>query len=387
MNELIPPSEVDELIRQSPSASESVILEAGIGRMLATAIMADRPLPPYSRAMMDGIAFNSKTFDPTSFRIAGLHAAGSPVYDPLPDGEAWEIMTGAMVPEDCDTVVPYEHLSEDRSRITQDYRSGQFIHPEGADAANLDTLVSAGTRIGAPEIAIAASVGQTKLNVTRLPRVGILTTGDEVVHPNIKPKPWQIRRSNGPALAAIIRSLELPLGFHQHAPDDEEQLASLLDRALKETDILLISGGISKGRKDFIRPLLENRLGRPEFHGVRQRPGKPLAFWSGPPAVFALPGNPVSALVTFARYVRPALDQFQGTPEYRRRYLPPKDLHPLDGLTWLAPIHLSATGIRLRAPRNSGDFTSLSSATGILEVPPTSEFIASQPLQYYPFSD
>jgi molybdopterin molybdotransferase len=337
--------------------------------------------------MMDGIAFNSDTLDPASFSIAGLHPAGSPPPGPLPDGEAWEIMTGAMVPDDCDTVVPYEHLSEERTRIIHDYRPGQFIHPEGTDAGDCETLVSARTRVGAPEIAIAASVGQTKLNVTRLPRVGILTTGDEVVHPDIKPKPWQIRRSNGPALAAIIRSLDLPLDFHQHGPDDEEQLATLLDRALGGTDILLISGGISRGKKDFIRPLLEERLGKPEFHGVRQRPGKPLAYWDGPPAVFALPGNPVSALATFARYVRPALDQFQGIPAYRRRFLPPKDLEPLEKLTWLAPIKLSSSGIELRAPRNSGDYVSITSATGVLEIPPSPEFSADKALRYYPFSD
>lgn len=386
MNELIPPSEVDAIIRQASKASESVALEAGVGRILATSIIADRPLPPYSRAMMDGIAFHSERLDPDSFKLAGLHPAGCPSPAPLPAGQAWEIMTGAMVPEDCDTVVPYEHLSEERDRILEDYRPGQFIHPEGADAENLETLVSAGTRIGAPEVAIAASVGQTKLNVSRRPRIGILTTGDEVVHPNIRPKPWQIRRSNGPALAAVIRSLDLPLEFHQHGPDEEEALTSLLDQALETTDILLISGGISKGRKDLVRPLLEDRLGEPRFHGVRQRPGKPMAYWSGPPAVFALPGNPVSALATFARYVRPVLDQFEGIPEFRRRYLPPKDLKPIDGLTWLAPIQLSSKGIKLRAPRNSGDFASLTTATGVLEVPPAGEFVANQPLHYYPFS-
>ncbi|MEM9235223.1 MAG: molybdopterin molybdotransferase MoeA, partial [Verrucomicrobiota bacterium] len=315
MNEPITPAEADQLIQLAPKATESVILEAAIGRMLATSIMADRALPPYSRAMMDGIAFNSDTLDPASFEIAGLHPAGSPPPEAIPEGQAWEIMTGAIVPEDCDTVVPYEHLSEEKNRIVEDYRPGQYIHPEGTDADDCATLVSARTRVGAPEIAIAASVGQTKLNVTCLPRFGILSTGDEVVHPDIKPKPWQIRRSNGPALAAIIRSLNLPLDFHQHGPDDEGQLATLLDRALESTDILIISGGISRGKKDYIRPLLEARLGAPAFHGVKQRPGRPLAFWAGPPAVFALPGNPVSALATFARYVRPAIERFQGIPE------------------------------------------------------------------------
>ncbi|MGB1128797.1 MAG: molybdopterin molybdotransferase MoeA [Haloferula sp.] len=392
MAALISVAEADACIQASMTTlpSERATLSNAIGRRLLEPILADRNLPPYDRSMMDGIAFPSATTDGDphpEFSLAGLHAAGEPPPEALSRGQAWEIMTGAIVPEDCDTVVPYEQLSEDATKVTGPFSPGQFIHRAGSDAKTGDVLVPAGTTLGAPEISIAASVGQNSLTVPRLPRVGILTTGDEAIHPAAAPKDWQIRRSNGPTLAALVSLLGIPLNFHQHGPDDEDALTSLLDQAMDSVDVLIISGGISKGKKDYVRELLDGRLGKPAFHGVAQRPGKPLAFWAGPPDVFALPGNPVSALATFARYVRPALQRLQGLAPRTRLLRAPDNLDPLEHLAWLAPVAVNpGKKTTLHPPQNSGDYISLSPATGVVEVPVAAEFSRSAALTYYPFA-
>ncbi len=373
-----------------PLAPISLPLGETLGAALVTAIRADRPLPPYSRSMMDGIAFRSAGLSGGEMLdIAGLHAAGDPPPDALPTAHAWEIMTGAPVPEDCDTIVPYEDLHWEmggakRVRLPSSFVPGRFIHRAGSDSDSGDILVKPGTVIGVPEIAIAASVGLTELEVTRKPRIAILTTGDEAVAPGTTPEPWQIRRSNGAALAASLTVNGLEIVFHHHAPDDETELGKLLDLALASADLLVISGGISKGKRDFIRPLLEARLGPPTFHGVKQRPGKPLAFWPGPPAVFALPGNPVSVLTTYARYVRPAISLLCGVPIMEALHTAPPGLSPLQDFTYLMPF--SQPGNLALPPPNSGNFTSISGATGILEIPPASGFTAGMRLRYYPFT-
>jgi molybdopterin molybdotransferase len=376
----ITPAEADAFIASSlsPPSTEQVPLAEAIGRTLSAPIVADRDLPPHSRAMMDGIAFHSSGKPP--FIIHGLHAAGDPPPAPLPPGHAWEIMTGACVPADCDTVVPYEHLGPDRGSIIEPYEAGQCIHPAGSDAKIGELLVPADRLIGPAEIAIAASVGLSQLTVAKRPRITVISTGDEAVPVSARPEPWQIRRSNGPMLDAILRRLgHAPLGHH-HIPDDEETARSVLHTALKQADVVVLCGGISKGKRDLVRPLLEETLGPPAFHGVLQRPGKPLAFWSGPPLVFALPGNPVSVLATFTRYVLPALSQFEGrdvTPPPRPL---PDGIAPLAKLTWLLPLDASGTPL---PPRNSGDFVSIAGTASFLEIPPAID-IPCDPGQLFP---
>lgn len=359
--------------------SESAPLHLAIGRTLAAPLVADRPFPPYRRAMMDGIAFAADELPVTGpVLLSGLQAAGDP---PPGDGRAWEIMTGAMVPDACDTVVPYEDLEHGRPR--PGFRKGQFIHETGSDARAGEILVPAGTLIGPVEIAIAASIGATSLAVHRRARVAILSTGDEAVPPDATPEPWQIRRSNGPMLEALLLRRGQPIVFHDHAPDDPDLCARLIDRALAGCDLLLLSGGISMGRKDHVRGLLEQRLGKPAFHGVEQRPGKPLAFWPGPPAVFALPGNPVSVLATFTRHVLPALARMEG-----RVFVPPKvtmNAPPpaLPKFSWLLPVARAADGtLHARPPANSGDFISVAGCLDIVEVPPAS---TATTFDLYPF--
>lgn len=387
MDSLISTAEADAIIASSLTipTSELVPLTQSIGRTLSASIQADRDLPPYSRSMMDGIAFASSHFDPTRpLHFAGLHAAGDPPPPELGEGEVWEIMTGACLPEDCDTVVPYEHLNEDRTVLVEPFEVGQFIHRAGSDAQAGEILVPADQAVGPAEIAIAASVGLSALQVAMRPRVVLISSGDEAVPVDDDPEPWQIRRSNGPMLEALLHQLGYPPSLHHHIPDDESLARPVIHEAVRSGDIIILCGGISKGKRDIIRPLLEEKLGPPAFHGVLQRPGKPLAFWSGPPFVFALPGNPVSVLATFTRYVIPALYQLEGRDVPPHPISMPGGFAPLPRLTWLLPI--TRTGIPV-PPRNSGDFVSIAGVAGFVEIPAEADFSADQPLAYYPFNN
>lgn len=374
MNDLLTSPEATARIVAAIAAlpEEKVPLAEAIGRVLRGPLIADRPLPPYRRATMDGLTFRFAST--TSVRIAGLHAAGDPPPRPLSDGEAWEIMTGALVPEDCDTLVPYEEVTikDGHADISGDQVPGRFIHEVGTDAQEGQMLVPAGRILGPVEIAIAASIGVSQLIVSKRPSITLLTTGDEAVPVSTIPQPWQIRRSNGPMLEAMLHGPGLTDLTCDHIPDDEILLGGAVDAALSRSDLILLCGGISKGKRDHVRSVLEARLGPPAFHGVRQRPGKPLAFWSGPPLVFALPGNPVSVLATFVHYVLPALSRMQGSEPPRKLRLPlqgPLDPHPT--LSWLLPCRINEHGEAIALPpQNSGDFVSVAGATHLLEIPP-----------------
>lgn len=371
MNELVTPAEATgRILSNLPvTGTERVILAQALGRVLSEPILADRALPPYRRATMDGIAFHGPG---TRFNIAGLHAAGDPPPRVLAEGEAWEIMTGAVVPPDCDTLVPYEEvaISNGIATLQGEAQPGQFIHEVGVDAAAASLLVPAGSLLGPAEIAIAASVGLVEVAVSKYPQITILTTGDEAIPVESNPQPWQIRRSNGPMLESILRRLGHVEIHHHHVPDDVHLLEQAVDAALGTSDLILLCGGISKGKRDHVREVIESRLGLPAFHGVAQRPGKPLAFWNGPPPVFALPGNPVSVLATFTRYVRPALLAIQGEAPASPLLLPTASpLESLPKLTWLLPARIVDGRAHPLPPRNSGDFVSIAGATHLLEIP------------------
>ncbi|MDA0766447.1 MAG: molybdopterin molybdotransferase MoeA, partial [Verrucomicrobia bacterium] len=304
MNPLITPAEADRLIlAHLPTLpAESVPLEHADQRVLAAPLTADRPLPPYHRVMMDGIAFRSANASVSGARlkIHGLQAAGDPAPGPLPDHSCWEIMTGARLPDDCDTVVPYEQIERDGDHAILSETPpapGTHIHALGSDFAQGAELVPTGTPISSRVAAVAATVGAATLSVIRKPRITILTTGDELVPPEQVPAPYQVRRSNDAALRTALQAWGPCEVTTRHLPDCPDQLTAALQSALQTSDLILSCGGISKGKRDHMRPVLENLLGAPHFHGIAQRPGKPLAFWSGPPPLFALPGNPMSVLI------------------------------------------------------------------------------------------
>lgn len=350
---------------------ETVALEKSLGRVLREDLSADRPFPPFDRVTMDGVAFRFADLDSSSLALQGVHAAGSPTPPPLKEKHCWQIMTGSVMPPDCDTVIPYEEVSltEDHATINCKAVPGKFIHRQGSDASTGDLMIKSGTRINPGHLGIMASIGAVQVKVTRLPRVKILTTGDELIPVHESPLPHQLRQSNGITLLSAIENWGPVDASWDHLPDELQATTIGITQALELSDLVILSGGISKGRKDFVRPALESLRGAPLFHGVAQRPGKPLAFWKD---IVALPGNPNSTLTTFRRYVVPLLRRMTGAPDEAGITLPlaePICQHPF--LTQFLPAKINPDGKAVSlSPQNSGDFVTPLEGTGYLEIPP-----------------
>ena len=378
MDSLITPLDAEEIaLTDLPQlGSEEIPLERSHGRILAQDLHADRLLPPYNRVMMDGICFRQADLgNKPCLELSGVHAAGDPPPGPLAPGHCWEIMTGACLPPDCDTVVPYEQITRDAHHVTFELDQAvpaRFIHAAGSDHARGDLLVASHRRIDSRIAAVAATVGATALRVLKRPRVAVFTTGDEVVEPSRTPAAHQVRQSNAASLQAALPKLGAELVHSQHLPDDPEATTTAV-RAHLQSDLILFCGGISKGKYDFVRPVIESLLGAPAFHGVAQRPGKPLAFWAGPPPIFALPGNPMSVQVTFHRYAGPFLLALQ------KQQSPVRSVALASELRFDAPFACSmpvllhqreATLLAEPAPlANSGDFASAIESDGFVELP------------------
>ena len=350
---------------------ETVALEKSLGRVLREDLSADRPFPPFDRVTMDGVAFRFADLDSSSLTLQGVHAAGSPTPPPLKEKHCWQIMTGSVMPPDCDTVIPYEEVSltGDHATISCKAVPGKFIHRQGSDASTGDLMIKSGTRINPGHLGIMASIGAVQVKVTRLPRVKILTTGDELISVHESPLPHQLRQSNGITLLSAIENWGPVDASWNHLPDELQATTIGIAQALELSDLVILSGGISKGRKDFVRPALESLRGAPLFHGVAQRPGKPLAFWKD---IVALPGNPNSTLTTFRRYVVPLLRRMTGAPDEAGITLPlaePICQHPF--LTQFLPAKINPDGKAVSlSPQNSGDFVTPLEGTGYLEIPP-----------------
>lgn len=380
---MLTPAEAEAAIAAAivPVSQEELPLAACAGRVLRSPLTAERDAPPFDRVAMDGIAFAS-TSNARRFCVAGTQAAGSPAQALAAPGDCFEVMTGATLPEGCDTVVPIEQvrLAGGHAELAAGSAAAPWrhVHRRGSDARAGDRILESGTRLAAPELAVAASAGQALLAVSRAPRIAVITTGDELIEPGEPILPHQIRRSNAYGLAAALSLAGFPPAANLQLPDREDAIASALRAALAGNDVLVISGGVSAGRFDHVPAVLASLGVRCVFHGIAQRPGRPMWFGTGAggAAVFALPGNPVSVLVCLARYVMPALRRLAGARE------PPQPLAVLardvaceKPLAWFVPVTLGydLQGRALAAPRptgGSGDFISLAGTDGFVELPP-----------------
>ncbi len=381
---LLTPAEADAAIAAAlvPVAAENVRLPACAGRILRDALRAERDAPPFDRVAMDGIAIRYGDGSRRRFRIAGVQPAGSPALSLDSDGDCFEVMTGAVLPRGCDTVVPVEdlRLGDGHAELLGERQPtpGRNVHPRGSDARAGDVLLQAGARLAAPEIAVAASTGLAELPVSRLPRIAVISTGDELVEPGAPILDHQVRRSNPHGLAAALTLAGFPPASDLQLPDREDVIRSALGAALREHDVLVLSGGVSAGRYDFVPGALAALGVQARFHGIAQRPGRPMWFGTSASgaAVFALPGNPVSVLVCLARYVMPALGRIVGAPER----LPvmvvlAREFRFEKALTCFLPVKLGydLQGRTIAEPRpthGSGDFIALAGTDGIVELPP-----------------
>lgn len=396
------PQEALSIILESVSTapSEKVALCAASGRILAEPIFADRPFPAFDRVMMDGIALNSSAIaeGQKTFEIEGLARAGDPAKSLERTTRCLRINTGAVLPEGCDQVIPVEQLVEDsETTITLDAsvtaNPYEYVHRMGSDFAEGASLIGPGVSIGAKETGVLASVGKAMVGVAQAPKLTILSSGDELVNIDQHPLPHQIRRSNSHALEAACTALGVSAEL-RHIADDPESIEGALKDILESGNWVVFSGGISKGTHDFIPDTLEKLGANKRFQWVKQRPGKPMAFYStaqGAP-IFALPGNPMSTLACFHRYVVPAIRKTLGIANVSTQYIQLSEAFTFNKpLALFLPVRLihSPSGQSTAEPvptQNSGDFASIMDTDGFIELPANrEEFEAGEAFAFYPW--
>lgn len=364
--------------------TEAVPVTAALGRVLRETIAADRDFPPFDRVAMDGIAIHFQTFadGQRQFPVVGMQRAGQPPQTLTRANTCLEAMTGAMLPLGTDAVIRYEDLTIANGIATisiEDVRVGQHIHYQATDRRAGDELIQPGTQLRPAHIAVAVSVGKAALTVSALPKIALVSTGDELVDVDEQPLPYQIRRSNTYMLRAALQTMGVDATLH-HLPDDEPILEAGLAELLQANDLVILNGGVSAGKADFVPDTL-TRLGVGRlFHKVEQRPGKPLWFGTmgSQKTVFALPGNPVSTMICFYRYIKPYLLATLGqTPDPVRyaRLTTPVTFQPPVTYFSAVSLQIDADGTWLATPlpgSGSADFANLLTADAF------AEFLADQ---------
>jgi molybdopterin molybdotransferase len=370
--------------RMARQPAETRPLGGCLGQTLRQDIFAERDNPPFDRVCMDGIAISSNAFrrGVRRFALEATQPAGTPAVTLGNETGAIEVMTGAMLPRGTDCVVPLEEydLVDDVVSL-KDGATGEpdrNVQRRGSDSRPGVPMLHAGIRLGAPEIAVVASAGLAAISVSRQPRFMVVSTGDELVEPGQPIAPHQVRRSNAYAIVAALAGHGFEEIRSDHILDDERMLRERLAVHLAQSDSLILSGGVSKGKFDFVPKILKELGVEEVFYKVAQRPGMPMWFGIGARgcAVFGLPGNPVATLVCLARYVVPALTYAMET-----RHTPSVPIalaSPIARgrpMTSFVPVtvqyddqgrHLAQP----QQPNGSGDFLALAGTDGFVELPP-----------------
>ncbi len=360
-------------------------LSEALGRILAEPLIADRDFPPFNRVAMDGFAvsFEAIQSGQRRFEVSHTQFAGAPE-SALPNPSlAVEVMTGAVLPVGASAVVRLEDV-EIHSNGTQKIievkvlpeSDWQHIHLKGYDRRQGETIVQIGTRLTPPEIAVAASIGKSTLRVYQNPKIAVVSTGDELVPIDQTPLPHQIRQSNAYTLQAFLAEMNIQSDVF-HLRDNRNEMESLLARLLNEYDVILTTGSVSAGGVDILPSVLASLEVRKLIHKIEQRPGKPMWFGrKGWKFVFALPGNPVSIVVCFLKYVRMWLLRSMGVkPEMQLYASLESDIIFKPQLTYFLPVKLFSkrNGTLEAQPikgHGSGDFANLLLCDGFLELPP-----------------
>ncbi len=352
--------------------TELITISGARGRVLAKATISDRDYPPFDRSVRDGFALFSNSL-PGTFKVVGEVQAGRVFAGEIGPGEAVEIMTGASVPTGADQVVMVEHaeLEAGEMRTTRPPLSGEFINKRACEVSAGAEVLAAGSRLNYPSIAMLATIGQHNVLVFKKPRVAILATGDEIVDIYSKPQPHQIRNSNSFSIAAQVERAGGVPHILPVAKDNLELTRKLIEHGL-EYDMLLLSGGVSAGKYDFVEPVLAELGAEFFFDGVLIQPGKPLVFGKvRDKFFFGLPGNPASTMVTFEMFARPAIEILGGQTDAFLPLVEAKLTIPFQhktGLTRFLPAKLSNGGGNITpiAWQGSGDVASLSKANCFL---------------------
>jgi molybdopterin molybdotransferase len=378
--------------------TESVDLLGAAGRVLAETVAADRDLPPFPRSTRDGYAVRSRDLSqiPATLEVIGEIKAGERL-DRIPPniapGKTASIMTGAPVPAGADAVlmVEYSSLNGKGVEITRGVLPGENVVGRGAEAREGAPLLDRGLRLNEAAIALAASVGKSQLQVYKRPQVAVLTTGDEIVDVTATPGPTQIRNSNSYSLGAQIRRAGGEPMLLPVAPDELRGLRRLIEEGLK-FDLLLMTGGVSMGRYDLVEQALSELQAEFFFTGAKIQPGRPVVFGkcsegarasgSGETYFFGLPGNPISAMVTFELFARPILEALAGQSPRSLAFLHArlkKEIRIKTGLKRFLPAILSGefehAEVELVAWQGSGDISATARANCYIVIPADREQI------------
>jgi molybdopterin molybdotransferase len=393
-----------EAARVQFPGTESVDLLAAATRVLAESVVADRDLPPFPRSTRDGYAVRAADLShlPATLDVIGEIKAGEKI-EKVPariaSGQTASIMTGAPVPSGADAVVMVEYTSQQGGRveIARGVVPGENIVPRGAEAKQGSPLLNRGQRLCEAAIALAASVGKSHLEVYKRPRVAVLTTGDEIVGIDDTPGPTQIRNSNSYSLAAQIQRAGGEPVLMPVAPDEAQGLRRLIEQGL-QSDLLLMTGGVSMGRYDLVEQVLAEMSAEFFFTGAKIQPGRPVVFGrcgAGTPArtdattksanfFFGLPGNPLSTMVTFELFARPMLEALAGQSPRKLVFLHARlkvDMHTKTGLTRFLPAVLSGefenAQVELVAWQGSGDIAAAARANCYIVIPADRERFAA----------
>ena len=358
---------------------EEIDFKDSLGRVLRENIKADRDMPPFDRVSMDGIALKTSVFEngKRQFKIENVQAAGSEQLTLKNDDHCIEAMTGAVLPKGTDAVIPFEliQIENGTAQVNLDeIRFFQNIHKKGLDRKKNEVLIPINTKISPAEIGVLATVGKSMVRVATLPKVAIISTGDELVEVKETPTPYQIRKSNVHTLDALMKRFEMNAHLF-HISDSKEQLRIKIASLLEDYDVLMFSGAVSKGKFDYLPEIL-NDLGVIKlFHKVRQRPGKP--FWFGKKnqtTIFAYPGNPVSTLVSCLKYFVPWLQKGLCI-EYENSgfAILAENVHFKPELTYFLQVKtINKDGKLMAFPmagNGSGDLANLTNNDGFLELP------------------
>lgn len=382
------------LARAKPLERESVPLALALGRVLADEVAADIDLPPFDNSAVDGYAVRAeetaRATPASPVRLSPLTdlPAGADPRERIVSGTAARIMTGAPIPPGADAIVMVEDTligPDGRVAIHAAAQVGQHLRRAGEDVRRGSRVLEAGTLVRAAEVAMLAAVGRAQVTVVRTPRVAVISTGDEVleVEQCVILPPGKIRNSNRPALAALVREAGAVLQSEQHLPDDLDAITEALRTCadpVTGADVIVTAGGVSMGDRDYVKPALE-RLGELALWKVAMKPGKPLAFGViGETLFFGLPGNPVSAFVTFELFVRPTLWKLAGRIDLERltvRGIVTDAVHHLPGRREYVRANTLLREGRFEArptgAQGSGILSSLIGANSLIVIPSEAE--------------
>lgn len=375
---------------------KTIPIESALGNILAVPVYADRDFPAFDNSSMDGIAViaedsqSARQDSPVKLKLSGSVPAGHSLDQEVGHDQAVQIMTGAPLPPGADAVIPVENTSLDFSKpVTDDYafvyqpaKEGDNIRKQGEFYKKGDQLVSAGHCLRPQDIALLATIGKPEISVIRTPRVGVLSTGDELVPPGEPLSPGKIRDSNSYMLAALLEQAGMEVIHTGIIPDEREKIIEALDLLVRgKINLILTSGGVSMGAYDLVRQVLESE-GDLKLWKVNMRPGKPLAFgdYRGAPFI-GLPGNPVSAFVGFHVFVYPTLRKMKGLPAEEVRVEKAVLLEDVrsDGRESYIPAHLEKRGeawvVQPAANQSSGNLYALVPGNSLIIVPVGVKFL------------